>query len=102
MPTLNAMISASSGNILAITLNYYLGYFLYEKTKERLLSSKIGKKTYSYGHKYAYVTLLFSWLPIIGDPITLVAGLLRLNLLYFIIIAGGLRVIRYYFLTLMI
>ena len=32
MPLLNAMVFASSGNILAIIFNYYLGYFLYEKT----------------------------------------------------------------------
>ena len=29
MSTLNAMFFASSGNILAIVFNYYLGYFLY-------------------------------------------------------------------------
>ena len=42
-PTLNAMIFASSGNVLAIIFNYYLGYFLYEKSKTKLLSSKIKK-----------------------------------------------------------
>ena len=99
MPPFNAMISASSGNVLAIVLNYYLGYFLYEKTKTKLLASKLGRTSYNYGHKYGYLTLLLSWLPLIGDPLTLVAGLVRLKFIYFIAIAGILRVLRYYFLT---
>ena len=99
MSIANAILSASSGNILAIILNYYLGYFLYEKTKTKLLASKFGKSAYNYGHKYGYVALFLSWLPLIGDPLTLVAGLARLNFFYFLFIAGSLRVLRYYFLT---
>ena len=99
MPLINAMIAASSGNVLAIILNYFLGYFLYEKTKTKLLSSKMGVKSLEYGHKYGYYALLLSWLPIIGDPLTLVAGLLRLKFVWFVIIAGTLRVARYYFLA---
>jgi len=102
MPALNAMLAASSGNILAILLNYALGYFLYEKTKTKLLSSPNGKKSLAFGEKYAYLALALSWLPLVGDPLTLVAGLLRLKFVWFVIIAGGLRVARYYFLTLMV
>jgi membrane protein YqaA with SNARE-associated domain len=100
MPIFNAMVSASSGNILAIILNYYLGYFLYEKTKSKLFLSKIGKNAFVYGHKYGYFALLLSWLPLIGDPLTLVAGLVRLKFIYFILIAGSLRIIRYYIISL--
>ena len=102
VPTLNAMLSASSGNVLAIILNYYLGYYLYEKTKTKLFASKLGKKSFALGHKYGYLALLLSWLPLIGDPLTLVAGLVRLKFVWFVIIAGSLRVLRYYVLTLMI
>lgn len=100
MTSLNAIIFASTGNILAIVLNYFLGFWLYEKTKTKLLSSKIGAVAYSYGHKWGYFGLVLSWLPIIGDPLTLVAGLVRLKFVWFVIIAGSLRVARYYFLTL--
>jgi len=99
MPVNTALFYASSGNILAIIVNYWLGFWLYEKTKTKLLSSKIGSKSYSYGHKYGYWALLFSWLPIIGDPLTIVFGLIRLNFIYFLLIAGSLRFARYYFLT---
>ena len=95
----HAIISASSGNILAITLNYWLGYWLYKKTQTKLLKSKIGSKSLACGNKYGYFILLFSWLPIIGDPLTLVAGVIRLKFVWFVIIAGSLRVLRYYFLA---
>ena len=99
MTTLNGMIFASSGNILAIMLNYYLGYFLYEKTKIKLMKSKIGEAAFTHGRRYGYLTLLLSWLPIVGDPLTLVAGLVRLKFVWFVLIAGSLRVLRYYILT---
>lgn len=102
MPIFNAMLSASSGNVLGVVVNYALGYFLYEKTKTKLFSSSIGKRAYSYGHKYGYVALLFSWLPIVGDPLTLVAGLVRLEFVWFVLLVATLRVGRYYFLMLML
>jgi len=102
MPKANALIFASSGNILAIILNYFLGLWFYEKTKTKLLSSKIGTASYNHGHRYGYYALLFSWLPIIGDPLTLVAGVVRLRFVWFVIIAATLRVARYYALTLVV
>ena len=98
MPFADAMLSASSGNILAVILNYALGYFLYEKTKKRLFSSKTVKRAFLFGHKYGYIALFASWLPIIGDPLTIVAGLVRLKFVWFVIIAALLRVGRYYLL----
>ena len=99
MSSFHALFFASSGNILAIILNYYLGYFLYEKTKSGLFKSHFGKKAFLLGHKYGYYALLLSWLPLIGDPLTLVAGLVRLKFVWFVIIAGSLRIARYVFLV---
>ena len=102
MPQYTALLFASFGNILGIVLNYYLGLFLYEKTKIKLITSRVGNKALSLGKKYGYYTLLLSWLPIIGDPLTLVAGLLRLHFFWFFFITGFLRIVRYYFLMFMI
>lgn len=101
MPLWRALVFASVGNILAITLNYALGYWLYEKTKTKLSKSKTGTKALGYGGKYGYFILPFTWLPVIGDPLTLVAGVLRLNFYYFLLVAGSLRVLRYYALYLL-
>lgn len=102
MPHLNALLFASIGNVLAIIFNYYLGYFLYEKTKTKLLASRAGRYAYTHGHKYGYYALLLSWLPIIGDPLTLVAGVVRLKFVWFVCIVAILRVMRYYFLSLIV
>ncbi|MBE0513477.1 MAG: DedA family protein [Sulfurimonas sp.] len=88
--------------MLAIITNYFLGYLLYEKTKTKLLASKTGAKAYNYTHANGYYALLLSWLPIIGDPLTVVAGLVRLRFVWFVLIAGSLRIARYYFLTLVV
>jgi membrane protein YqaA with SNARE-associated domain len=95
MDKLTALFAASAGNVLAILFNYALGYLLYEKTHTKLQRSKTGTKALAMGHRYGYAALLLSWLPVIGDPITLVAGMVRLNLLWFLLLAGGLRVLRY-------
>jgi membrane protein YqaA with SNARE-associated domain len=102
MPLLNGLFFASLGNILAIVVNYWLGFWLYDKTKTKLKSSKTGRKSIYMGHRYGYYALLFSWLPVIGDPLTLVAGLVRLNFVWFLILAGSLRVARYLVLSYLI
>jgi membrane protein YqaA with SNARE-associated domain len=102
MSIFNALFFASSGNILAIIFNYYLGYFLYEKTQAKLLTSSFGKRAFALGHKWGYAALLLSWLPLIGDPLTVVAGLVRLKFVWFVLIAGSLRFVRYGVLALMV
>ncbi|MDF1880385.1 DedA family protein [Sulfurimonas sp. MAG313] len=96
MQAKNALIYASLGNCLAVLVNYFLGYFLYQKMMRRIEGSKIGKKAYAYSHKYGYFALVLSPLPIIGDPITIVSGLVRLNIFYFILISFSLRIFRYW------
>jgi membrane protein YqaA with SNARE-associated domain len=98
MDSFNALFFASSGNVLAVVVNYMLGLWLYEKTKNKLNSSRAGRLSLAYGHRYGYGALVLSWLPIIGDPLTLVAGMVRLRFVWFVLMAGGLRVLRYYFL----
>jgi len=96
MDSFTALLFASLGNVLAIIVNYFLGIFLYTKTKLKLKSSKIGRNAIFYGKKYGYYSLVLSWLPVIGDPLTLVAGIFRLKFIWFLVIAGGFRVLRYY------
>ena len=95
-----ALLSASAGNILAILVNFALGYWLSGWVREKIKGSRSGRKALYFAHKYGYGALVLSPLPIVGDPVTLVAGLLRLNIFWFLAIAGGLRVLRYWMITL--
>ena len=93
----DALFYASLGNCLAVLLNYLLGYFLYQVMHQKIQASKVGRKAYSFSHKYGYFSLILSPLPIIGDPITIASGLVRLNIFYFILITFSLRIFRYWF-----
>lgn len=102
MNPMSALIAASCGNVLAISVNYAFGYFLGEKSHAKLHKSKSGRKALYMGHKYQYFALMLSPLPLIGDPLTLVAGVLKTNFWLFLAIAGTLRILRYLLLTLMV
>ena len=90
-------ISATIGNTIGSIVNYYIGL----KGEKFLARKKIIKKekvikTKRFFDKYGGYTLLFSWVPIIGDPITIVAGMLRYDLkkfLYLTLISKGVRYI---------
>ena len=90
------LVFASFGNVLAVVFNYFLGYFFSKKIRKKLYKSKTGKKAYRFSHKFGYIALLFSFLPIIGDPITLASGIFRLNFYIFLVVAASLRVFRYF------
>jgi len=94
MEPLTALFTASAGNLLAILFNYGLGYWFYEKAHERLQRSPTGQRVLRWGTRYGYRMLLLSPLPVVGDPVTLAAGLFRLDPGVFLLIAGGLRVLR--------
>lgn len=91
-----ALLSASTGNVLAIVLNFGLGRLLYEATHRKLEASLWGRRALHFAHEKGYWALLFSPLPLIGDPLTLAAGLVRLRFFRFVVIAGSLRVLRYW------
>ena len=50
----------------------------------------------SFYQKYGYWSLLLSWTPVIGDPITLIAGLLKENFWRFVLLVSVAKVGRYY------
>lgn len=47
--------------------------------------------------KYGFWSLLLSWMPIIGDPITLIAGLMKENFWRFLLIVSIAKTGRYLF-----
>ena len=51
-------------------------------------------------HRYGRWSLLLSWLPIVGDPLTVVAGLLREPFWSFLILVAIAKTVRYALLAL--
>jgi len=93
------LIVATFGNSLGAVVNYLIGLkgeeFLIKKNY--LQESKI-TKIKNYFDKYGNFVILFAWLPIIGDPITFVAGVLRFDFKIFLVLVVIGKFLRYLFL----
>jgi membrane protein YqaA with SNARE-associated domain len=95
--TLLLVAVASVGNVLGSVLNWFLGRGI-----ERFRSRQwfpVGKgamdRAQRWYHRYGRWSLLASWLPIVGDPITVVAGVLREPLPTFLLLVAVAKVGRY-------
>jgi membrane protein YqaA with SNARE-associated domain len=96
------VVFASLGNILGSVLNWYLGlYFLKFKNKKwfPFKENQINKVSKSF-LKYGKWSLLLSWVPFIGDVLTLVGGMFRVPLNQFVVIVSVAKVSRYIFVSL--
>ena len=94
---------ATFGNSLGSVVNYWFGYSGkdYLEQKKILNSSQLDKYG-NFFNKYGSFSLLLSWVPIIGDPITVVAGLLKYNIYKFIVLVTFAKFCRYLFLYIII
>ena len=90
---------ASLGNILGSCVNWYLGLKIehYKNKKWFPVSADKMLKAQKTYQKYGYWSLLLSWVPIMGDPITLIAGLLKENLVRFLLMVSIAKIGRYLF-----
>jgi membrane protein YqaA with SNARE-associated domain len=77
---------ATVGNVLGSIVNWYLGRALASEKAARLIRVKRENLTRaeSWYHRWGRWSLLLSWAPVIGDPLTVVAGFLREPLWFFI------------------
>jgi len=89
-------VVATSGNTLGSMLNYWLGLRgeAYLESKGHLSIEKMDKARGLFS-KYGGWTLLLSWVPLIGDPLTFIAGVLRYNFKYFALIVAMAKGLRY-------
>jgi len=88
---------ATIGNTLGSTTNWVLGRFFTSYRDRRWFPVKGDSlvRAEVWYRKYGRWTLLLSWVPFIGDPITLAAGFLRERLLFFILIVAAAKLARY-------
>ncbi|MBC8651989.1 DedA family protein [Pseudomonas sp. MTM4] len=79
---------ATFGNVLGSVANWLLGRYI-ERLRHRrwfpVSQRQLEKAQRSY-HRYGRWSLLLSWVPIIGDPLTVVAGTLREPLWSFLLL----------------
>ena len=88
---------ASLGNTTGATINWFIGQGV---ARSIVRSEKIKASTH-YGpvinwyKKYGKWTLLLSWAPFIGDPITVIAGIFKVPLKMFLLIVAVAKTSRY-------
>jgi membrane protein YqaA with SNARE-associated domain len=90
---------ASFGNILGSLVNWALGSYSRNLTTKKWFPFKetqIERSSKWFG-KFGKWSLLFAWVPVVGDPLTLVAGILRVKFIDFIILVAIGKVSRYIF-----
>ena len=88
---------ATTGNVLGSFANYGIGLWGSIFLIQRMLRISAedfasAKKRF---HKYGLFSLLFAWVPVIGDPLTVVAGAMRIHIVIFLILVTAGKLIRY-------
>ncbi len=82
------LVIATAGNTLGAVVNWALGRFV-ERFRDRrwfpLTPDKLDRATGWY-RRWGKWSLLLSWAPVIGDALTLVAGMLRVRLATFLVL----------------
>lgn len=96
-PVWSLVAVASVGNVLGSIVNWCLGRFIARFEGRRWFPVKREQVARAEGwyRRYGRWSLLFSWAPVIGDPLTIVAGVLREPLPVFVVLVTLAKVGRY-------
>ena len=95
---------ATAGNTLGSVVNWWLGLSLLRFQNRRwfyFTPAQISRAQYWF-QRYGYWTLLLAWLPIGGDPLTLVAGIMKVRLSVFLLLVAigkGLRYVAVFYIS---
>ncbi len=88
---------ASVGNVIGSTINWWLGRELQRFAGRRWFPvgpDALARAQRAYA-RHGRWSLLLSWMPIIGDPLTLAAGVMREPLLRFLVLVTIAKTLRY-------
>ena len=91
------VLAATAGNGLGSLGNYYIGRYMDRLTHKHWfpIKPRYLEKPKQLFSKHGKMTLLLAGVPFIGNPITIVAGMLRVNLWLFIPLVTAGKSVRY-------
>ena len=95
---------ATTGNVLGSLTNYALGYWasvVVIKKWLRMPEDDFVRAEQRF-MKYGMFSLCFAWVPIIGDPLTVMAGILRIRLRWFLVLVTAGKLLRYVIISYMV
>ncbi|RMH62769.1 MAG: DedA family protein [Zetaproteobacteria bacterium] len=96
-PAWPLVLTATAGNVLGSLITYAMGRMGNAAMHHRWLRMDEGavQRAERWFARFGQPALLFAWLPVVGDPLCLVAGLLRSPLATFILLVGLGKFARY-------
>jgi membrane protein YqaA with SNARE-associated domain len=95
---------ATAGNVLGSAVNWAMGRFFAHFSDRRWFpvnAAALARASAWYG-RFGVWSLLFAWLPVIGDPLTLAAGVLRVGLWRFLVLVTIGKAARYAFIAMVV
>lgn len=95
---------ASVGNVLGSVINWTMGRFLMRFSEHRWFpfsERQINRARAGY-QRYGWWSLFASWMPIIGDPLTFIAGAMKEPIWRFLLVVTLAKAVRYIVLVLAI
>jgi membrane protein YqaA with SNARE-associated domain len=96
-PAFQLFLVATAGNLGGALINWLLGAYCLRFSDRRwfpLRPVQLQKASAQF-RRWGGIALLFSWIPLIGDPLTLAAGALRYPLARFLIAVAIGKAVRY-------
>jgi len=91
------LLVATAGNVLGSAVNWLLGRYIEHYRHKRwfpVSDDKLDRAQQAY-HRYGRWSLLLSWVPVIGDPLTMIAGVMREPFWSFLLIVLLAKATRY-------
>ncbi len=95
--SLTLLAVASAGNILGSVLNYWLGRLALRYRDRTWFPVTAGQldKAQGWFSRWGQWAVLLAWVPVIGDPITVAAGVMRMGFVRFVILVSLSKTLRY-------
>lgn len=91
------VVIATLGNTLGAVVNWVLGRYLLRFRNRRwfYFSREQMSSAQRWFQRYGFWSLLLAWMPVGGDALTLIAGIMKVRLWLFLLLVGTGKALRY-------
>jgi membrane protein YqaA with SNARE-associated domain len=95
------LTAATTGNVAGSVVNWALGrFFIHYRDRSWFpVSERRYRQASRWYERFGLWTLLFAWLPVVGDPLTILAGAFRVRFLPFLLLVTIGKFGRYLFIV---
>lgn len=92
---LASVLTATAGNVLGSLITYGMGRFGRQAVPDDGRAARQIARAERWFRRFGRPSLLLAWLPVVGDPLCLVAGVLRVGLTSFLLLVTLGKLARY-------